>query len=977
MYQYPFNDAYDIIFQMKKISILLGLLLIAFSQSTTLYTFNANVLTHNPTIENEMNASLQGFSSFNNIVIFIRFNDEEDYEAPYDLGYYENMFNGVNQISLRDYYLEASYGKLDIFSHIVQSGRGIYYYTDIYDRSYYENQSSNSNQASIEHNLLKRAINEVDELGLIDPALDLDVNNDGEIDSITFMVSGEDNGWGSLLWPHKWELFDVYNDVDAPEINGVKAYTYTFNLLGNSRNYNMKVDVGVLAHESFHLLGAPDLYHYYDFLSLDNAGAWSLMDNSAEVPVHMLGYMKETYGGWIEDVETVTSSGTFTLEPLANSDQNLLRIDTGYSNEYVYLEYRYQDGKYESTLPDSGLIIYRVDKDYVGNESGYALTSNGEGINEVFVFRPNIGDTTEPIRFPNNESSSFYGNLNQAAISNFNLFKEAGTTTSFMLFHSDGSLMDITITNVIESNGSITFDITMNTIVDVKFMIEDIEYSSDIRFIDHPLMTYEGTLAFDENYDVYFSYLNEEVNNQSLIYEDVITFDATRNKVNLAVYQNGVFEASLSFEFEFVEFIETNHYPYGNMQDIYWYIPPIEDLSVFDLTFNEFFELEDEYDYLTIFSSNGENAYTGTSLRNTTLDLSNESNGLWIWFSSDEYLDDYYGVYAEINIQVSKDIPVNQAVSLKGMASLEIPFGQPYIDLGLEILTQNISLYDVIITETIDVLNPDTYIVTYDIYEEDILIYTLFREVTVLEPITVGFNTIFDFNYELGSDPIDFNTLLFNVVTNGDDYEVIIDTDIDYNTVGLYQVIITVKDAFDFESSQAFEVNVEDTTAPKVTLNASLDTIYVGSIYIDQSITYDDLSAVTTEITNNINVELAGTYVIHYEVTDAYGNQTIMKRYVHVVENDFVIFNIAPSITTLRVGETFINQGCYATHQNLRYECELDLSDFTHLVVGDYLVTYSVIISGKTYVRSFYIFIVEPTYKQEEAILLKNKGEFL
>lgn len=962
---------------MKKIIIFIGLFLIFGVQSTISYTFNANDLNQNPNIEYDSNASLEGFSTFNNIVIFIRFNDEADYEAPYRLDYYENLFNGVNQISLRDYYLEASYGKLDIYSHIVLSEGEIYYYTDIYDRSYYESQSSDREQASLEHNLLKRAVNEVDALGLIDPSLDLDVNNDGEIDSITFLVSGEDKGWGSLLWPHKWELYDVYNDADAPEINGVRAYTYTFNLLGDSINYDMKVDVGVLAHETFHLLSAPDLYHYYDFFELDNAGAWSLMDNAAAIPVHMLGYMKETYGGWIDEVETITSSGTFTLEPLANSDQNVLRIDTGYSNEYVYLEYRYQDGKYESTLPDSGLLVYRVDKDYVGNESGYARTSKGEGINEVFVFRPNIGDTTEPITFPNDESASFYGNLNQAAISNLNLFKEANTTTSFLLFHSDGTLMDITITNVIESNGSITFDITMNTVLDINFMIDDMEYSSDIKFIDHPLITYEGTLEFDESYDVYYSYQDEEVDNQSLIYDGVIPFDASKNKVNLAVYQNGEFETTMSYEFDFVDVIETNHNPYGNMQDIYWYIPAIQDLSVFEVTFNDLFELEEDYDYLTIYSSNGMNAYTGTSLKNTTLDLSDESSGFWIWFSSDEYLDEYYGVYAEINIQISKDVPVSQAVSLKGMSSLEIPYGQPYVDLGLEILTQSIGLYDVIVTESIDILNPDTYTVTYDIYEDDVLIYTLTREVIVLDPITVGFSTIFDLDYELGSEPIDFDTLLFNVMTNGEDYEVIIDAEIDYQTVGVYQVILTVRDAFDFESSQSFEVNIKDTTAPEVTLHPSLDTIYVGSMYVDQSIAYEDLSPVTTEVTNNIDVNVSGTYVINYEVTDLYGNQTLMKRYIHVVDNTFVVFHVTPSISTLRVGETFIDQGCYATHLNVRYECELDLSELNHLVVGDYKVTYSVNILGIAYRRSFYVFIVERSYKQEEAILLKHKGEFL
>ncbi len=964
----------------------LGLFLLSFVHIQSLSISNGYHINQDIPFETDMNATLEGFASFYNIVIFIRFNDEIDYEAPYELGYYENMFNGVNQISLRDYYLEASYGKLDILSEIVLSEGDIYYYTDIYDRSYYEPKStSNPNgvddtqgqQAEREHNLLKRAINEVDALGLIDPALNLDVNNDGEIDSITFMISGEDNGWGSLLWPHKWELYDVYDDVDAPQINGIKAYTYTFNLLGNDRNYDMKASVGVLAHETFHLLGAPDLYHYYDFFSLENAGAWSLMDNSADTPVHMLGYMKETYGGWIEDVETVTSSGTYSLAPLANSDQNLLRIDTGYSNEYVYLEYRFQDGKYESTLPDSGLLIYRVDKDYVGNELGYANTSNGEGINEVFVFRPNIGDRVEPIRFPNDEVESFYGNLNQAAISNINVFKEAGTTTSFILFHSDGTLMDITITNVIETDGMISFDITMDTVLDVKFMIGDTEYSSDMKFIDHPLLSYEGTLVFDESYEVFYSYLDEVVDQDALQYEDVIPFDATHNIIHLAVYLNEEFQTTLTYEFEFVDVIETEHNPYGNMQDMLWYIPPIEDLSLLELQFNDLFELEDEYDYLYIFNDQFSYAYTGTALSNTTLDFSDVSSGFWILFQSDEYLDEYYGLHAEIEIEVSTPIPVTQAVSLKGNATQDIPYGDTYVDLGLQILTQNKDLYDVIVIESVDVFIPDTYTVIYEIYQDDVLIYTLSREVTVLEPITVGFSTIFDFNYELGSEPIDFDSLLFNVVTNGDIFDVIVDEAIDYDVVGIYDVTLTVKDAFGFESTQIFEVSIQDTTAPSVTFNASIDTIYVGDTYTDVEISYEDLSDVVVEITEDLNTEEIGVYTITYQVSDIYGNQTIKTRYIHVVENPFVQFHLEPTLTTLRVGETFDIPSCVATHKNKTYSCHVDVSSLNTLVIGDYAITYSVIIEEKTYSNTLYVFIVERSYKISEAILVKHKEDFL
>ncbi len=39
--------------------------------------------------------SLNEVDSFTNVVIFIKFNDEASYVAPYDYDYYENMFGYV------------------------------------------------------------------------------------------------------------------------------------------------------------------------------------------------------------------------------------------------------------------------------------------------------------------------------------------------------------------------------------------------------------------------------------------------------------------------------------------------------------------------------------------------------------------------------------------------------------------------------------------------------------------------------------------------------------------------------------------------------------------------------------------------------------------------------------------------------------------------------------------------------------------
>ena len=53
------------------------------------------------------------------------------------------------------------------------------------------------------------------------------------------------------------------------------------------------------------------------------------------------------------------------------------------------------------------------------------------------------------------------------------------------------------------------------------------------------------------------------------------------------------------------------------------------------------------------------------------------------------------------------------------------------------------------------------------------------------------------------------------------------------------------------------------------------------------------------------------------------------------------------------------------------------MKSLNHLVVGDYEITYSVTISGSVYVRTLVIFVVSREYKENVAIMFKNKEEFL
>ena len=170
----------------------------------------------------------------------------------------------------------------------------------------------------------------------------IDGDNDGVVDSITFVVSGSPGGWSELLWPHKWSLYTY-----TVTINGKTVGEYAFQL-------DLVLNTGVLAHEMFHVLGSPDLYHYTDN-GIAPVGYWDLMEWNTNPPQHMGCYMKFKYGNWISSVPTLTAPGTYTLNPLTSSTNNCFKIPSPYSTtEFFVVEYRRETGTFENSLPGTG-----------------------------------------------------------------------------------------------------------------------------------------------------------------------------------------------------------------------------------------------------------------------------------------------------------------------------------------------------------------------------------------------------------------------------------------------------------------------------------------------------------------------------------------------------------------------------------------------------------------------------------------------
>jgi hypothetical protein len=136
----------------------------------------------------------------------------------------------------------------------------------------------------------------------------------------------------------------------------------------------------------FHTLGSPDLYRYYNG-TIDPVGSWDLMCGNASPPQSTMAWMKYKYGGWVESIPAITETGTYTLHNVWSDTNNAYKIASpNSSTEFFVVEYRNKSVYWDSGLPGSGLLIYRINTLVGGNADGPP--------DEVYVFRPGGTNTT-------------------------------------------------------------------------------------------------------------------------------------------------------------------------------------------------------------------------------------------------------------------------------------------------------------------------------------------------------------------------------------------------------------------------------------------------------------------------------------------------------------------------------------------------------------------------------------------------------
>jgi M6 family metalloprotease-like protein len=268
--------------------------------------------------------------------------------------------------SVRDVYLQNSYGQMQLNSDIST------WITVSNTEQYYANGVSGD---STLWEALREALNELDQT--VDFS-QYDSDNDGYIDSIAFLHSGYGAEWGGTdgdgtakadrIWSHRWAIQNPpWSSNEGVKVSDYHISTALWGTWGSTIGH-----IGVIAHETGHFFGLPDLY------DTDSGGAgigsYGLMANSWDFngrqlcPPHLSPWSKMQLG-WINPVN-ISQSGEYNLGQSETSNEYFV-ITAGFpSNEYLMIENR-QNAGFDCSMPQGGLAIWHIDDEVGFNTEGY------------------------------------------------------------------------------------------------------------------------------------------------------------------------------------------------------------------------------------------------------------------------------------------------------------------------------------------------------------------------------------------------------------------------------------------------------------------------------------------------------------------------------------------------------------------------------------------------------------------------------
>jgi len=169
---------------------------------------------------------------------------------------------------------------------------------------------------------------------------------------------------------HKWGIYTQNWNKD-----GVRVLDYHISPALYSTPGNTIGRIGVVAHETGHFLGLPDLYDYGDqaYGQGSGIGSYGLManswgfDSSQYYPPHLSAWGKYELG-WVNPT-VVSTTGSYSVRRACDYP-DMIKITTGYpSGEFLLIENR-QPCDFDAAMPQGGLAIFHIDE-FANNIRGY------------------------------------------------------------------------------------------------------------------------------------------------------------------------------------------------------------------------------------------------------------------------------------------------------------------------------------------------------------------------------------------------------------------------------------------------------------------------------------------------------------------------------------------------------------------------------------------------------------------------------
>jgi M6 family metalloprotease-like protein len=312
------------------------------------------------------------------LVILVKFTDQEPLGSS-RAQWGTRFFGSAN--SIKDYYGEVSYGKLNLAPAAESHGTandGVVGWLALNRK--HPNTAGNTGTAN--RLLTRDAVRAADRYVNFKS---FDKNGDGYLSTkelhVTVVVAGQEAASGARgrsVWTHQWSLFGS----ERPTLDGVVFGDWEhgggYTQFGEWHKDHMAT-IGIMVHEIGHDLNLPDLYD--TDLSSEGVGEWSVMATGCwlELPGAKPGSMpshpdafSKSYEGWLTP-QRVSGRQEITSIPQAETSATAIQLrnnpngvdwtwfESPGSGEYFLIENRQRVG-YDAALPGSGLLVWHIDE---------------------------------------------------------------------------------------------------------------------------------------------------------------------------------------------------------------------------------------------------------------------------------------------------------------------------------------------------------------------------------------------------------------------------------------------------------------------------------------------------------------------------------------------------------------------------------------------------------------------------------------